>query len=192
MLNRIKMFGAMGTTQDESILRRAERIAKDRIGACSELRARMTKNQVYCKQSLADGKKMSKTLNDNFSSVEASVSDTEEGKNNLLTFRRNTEAQEKLEAHKPNWSKAIREWLDEADGVDPDLDSDNPDTFALAKLLTDYLTKGADAVAGGAPSTAIITYHRRCRRRRRWRTRRATAGSPAGRTCGGRRRTRRP
>ena len=56
-LSLLKILSAAATTQDEQLLRRAQRMEADRSIACAELRANMLKSEAYTKMSLAEGKK---------------------------------------------------------------------------------------------------------------------------------------
>ena len=153
----IKLLAAAGTHQEEEIIRSAERMEKERNVACADLRANMAKNAVYCKQALANTKKLGETIATNLVKVAQSISISQDAEARFTELRRNQAAEEELEAHKPDWDAAIHEWLEKAHGVDPTTDSDNPDTMALAKLLAEYLAKGEPKAA--EHSTCIITYH---------------------------------
>ena len=72
-LNVFKILSVTGARQDEQELRAADRLAEDRTNACAELRARMRKNQVYCRQTLADAERTAKTLHDTESNCITSV-----------------------------------------------------------------------------------------------------------------------
>lgn len=153
----LKLFSATAVKQDEAILRRADRIETDRTEACSELRAHMMKSQVYCRQALAETKKVGLKLASGLVKLEEAVAESDIAKERFFELRKNQRAMEELEEHKLDWNRAIHDWMTEAHGVDPQIDTDNPDTLTLAQLLSDYMAKGEKA----APkhSTAVITYH---------------------------------
>lgn len=156
-MSLFKILAVTGSTQDEELLRRAQRMEEDRIDACAELRARMAKNAVYCKQALAQTKKVGQQIASNLIKIEQSVKNSVKSQNNFLELRKNQAAQEELEKHKEGWDDAIHEWLAKASGQNPMDNNDNPHTLALAKLLADYLEKGEPGQA--KHSTAVITYH---------------------------------
>ena len=112
MVNLMKMFAVMGTTQDEHLLRKAERVANDRDGACADLRSRMQKNQVYCKQSMANTKKTGEVIASNLGVVEANVADSsdantddEAGSSTRSSFKRLSDAST-VELEQPKESSA--------------------------------------------------------------------------------------
>ena len=89
--------------------------------------------------------------------LDQTVQETDAAHRNFQELRRNQAALEVLDMRKPAWNKAMREWLDASHGVDPNIDSDNPDTLTLAKLTADYLALGEKERASHA--TAVVTYH---------------------------------
>lgn len=156
-LSLIRILGAAATTQDEQLIRRAERMEQDRSLACAELRANMLKSEAYTKMALAECKKTSIKNASSLVKLEEAVKDSEIATQNFLELRRNQAALESLDEHKPAWNKAMRDWLSAAHGDDPNVDSDNPDTLTLAKLTADYLAAGEKGRETHA--TAVVTYH---------------------------------
>ena len=110
----IKLLAAAGTHQEEEIIRSAERMEKERNVACADLRANMAKNAVYCKQALANTKKLGETIATNLVKVAQSISISQDAEARFTELRRNQAAEEELEAHKPDWDAAIHEWLEKA------------------------------------------------------------------------------
>jgi len=153
----LKMVGVTGIKQDEFILRQAAKMEAEAHDSMQALRARMAKNTVYCKQAFAETAKISKAIADNLEKVADSVSNSQEGQRNFAELRRNQAAQEQLAMHKEQWRKATLEFLDAADGDDPDLDSDNPDSMKLAEMLAQYMAQGEPNMQDQA--CAVILYH---------------------------------
>ena len=153
----LKLFGAAATTQDEEIIRRADRMEQNRDIACGELRANLQRSSVYCKMALAETKKVGMKIASGLIKVEAAVAENEVAKERYMDLRKNQAALEALESHRQDWNHAIREWMSEAHGADPEIDTDNPDTMTLAHMLSDYLAKGEKGRT--QHSTAVITYH---------------------------------
>jgi len=153
----LKMVGVTAAKQDEFILRQADKMAEAADGSVQALRARMAKNTVYCKQAFAETAKISQTIAASLEKVSDSVANSQSGQRNFAELRRNQAAQEQLDAHKLAWRKATLDFLDAADGDDPDLDSDNPDSMKLAELLAEYMKQGEPDVPDQA--VAVILYH---------------------------------
>jgi hypothetical protein len=155
----IRLLGAAATTQDEQLIRRAARMEEDRKIACAELRANMLRSEAYTKMSLAEAKKVGAKIANSLAKLQDDMNDSRQETNEFLELRRNQSALEVLDAHKPFWNKAIHDWLSSAHGIDPNVDSDNPDTITLAKLTADFLALGEKEAT--THTTAIILYHPR-------------------------------
>ena len=153
----LKMVGVTGIKQDEFILRQAAKMEAEAHDSMQALRARMAKNTVYCKQAFAETAKISKAIADNLEKVADSVSNSQEGQRNFAELRRNQAAQEQLAMHKEQWRKATLEFLDAADGDDPDLDSDNPDSMKLAEMLAQYMAQGEPNMQDQACAVILCT-----------------------------------
>ena len=82
-LGLLRMFAALGTRQDEQELRAAERMEKDRATACSEIRARMRRNEIYCKQNMADAKLIHERLVDDVAKSKRARDQTQAELNNV-------------------------------------------------------------------------------------------------------------
>ena len=153
----LKFLAVTGTKQDEQVLKFAERMERDRVEACAEIRARIQKNTVYCKQSLAEAKKIGAQIVATLEDIDLSGIELKQSRHTLMELRRNADAQTLLDARKGEWQAAIRDWMDASNGKDPTVDNDNPGTEELAKLLVEHLARGEQQAAKNA--TAVITYH---------------------------------
>lgn len=155
----LKVLAAAATTQDEQLLRRAARMEENRNEVCRELRANMMRSEAYTKMSLAEAKYYGKAVSEKLAKLDESSAQSSEATENYLQLRRNQAALEILDTHKSAWNQVIRDWLSAAHGIDPTVDSDNPDTMTLAKLTADFLALGEKEAT--SHSTAVILYHPR-------------------------------
>ena len=158
---RLTMEGKLTSLVEISqmeLLMRADEMEADRTQACADLRARMARNEVYCRQSLAETAKLNTRIETGMSLLERRVDIADSTLANFKELRRNQSAQELLDKHKGAWSNAIRTWLEQGFKVEAADDEDSPDTMALAQLLAEHFAMGEKSME---QSFAVILYHPR-------------------------------
>jgi Ca2+-binding EF-hand superfamily protein len=154
-LNVFKILSVTGARQDEQELRAADRLTEDRSEACAVLRARMRKNQVYCRQTLADAEQTAKMLHANEDKVMAALQESEKGAEEFQKFRNDIEGDVEIQTRRPHWRQAISDFMTAAEGTSAETNSDNADTDTLARLMCEYLVSGEPKTQ----AAAVVLYH---------------------------------
>ena len=153
LMRQMRMFGAAGITTDEDAVRAAERL-EDEGAACAEIRARMRKNQIYCRQKLADTEKLKQTMSACQDTLSDRLKGSEDSAAELQQFLRDVEGDSELVQRRPRWNSAVRDLLNKAEG-DVNIQGDNADSATLGRLMTEALLQGEPEHV----TAAVVLYH---------------------------------
>jgi len=151
----MRILAATGGRQDEAEIRAADRMAADRTVACAELKSRMAKNSIYCRQHFADAKRTVKRFEEDQASLEAALSEADEAKAELKVLQENAVGDVAIEEKRPLWNDAIAKFMKAAEGERDDTDNDNASTDELSRLLCEHLLLGEPSSLGAA----VVLYH---------------------------------
>lgn len=156
LLKMLNLVRVTSTTEEDALAR----AARERDEACSELRARMRKNEVYVSQNLAKTATVGEHLKVHSEALQARLNDSVANAAVLHEFARDVHADIILEEHKPQWEAAISAFSDIAQGEDLTTDKDNADIDMLAESLCKQIALGASSQ--DEPTSfpvAVILYH---------------------------------
>ena len=151
----LRMIASIAPTTDEQELRAADRMAEGRDVVCGEIRARMKKNSIYCRQMFADAQHVMDKLTGDWDKLDEAMQDSEATEGELLAFKRDAEADVALQARQPVWSQALSNLMQAAEGDDDSTWSDNASSAELAKLMCEHLVQGEPSCT----SVAVVLYH---------------------------------
>ena len=142
------------SAEDEEEVRAAQQMQQDRIVACAELKSRMRKNIVHCKQHFADAKRMLQRVEASYDDLHSAVSGAVAAEEELKLVQQKAKGDCLIQESRPRWNDTIAQFKSAVKQA-ADRFADAADTSQMARLVCEHLLLGEPRTKGAA----VVLFH---------------------------------